>query len=453
MFEPIITYEQFKGSVKGIRLLDGNSLVHYFPKKREPENARCISIQSVDSGHNLTCSYYVGIDWILEKEQAIYVQPKLNLDSPQTDYLAMLVKALKHPGTSQFTDELFEIKLEKPFIEIDHHQDLITPLIVVQFLSVLQSIVRKGLKKSFYKVENNLKGRIKGKILIGQTVKNNLFKNKILNTFCQYEEFGYDSYENRLLKKALIFVQRYLPNLKLAGIDKYALNILDFVMPAFSSVNNDVDINEIKQNKPNIFYKEYSQGIRLAKLILKRFGYNINNTQKSGKIKTPPFWIDMSKLFELYVLGLLKDKYPDQTEFQFKANYGNPDFLLLKEQFVVDAKYKTYYNEDFTGQVQWKRDNIASDIRQVSGYARDKKVLSKLQLSIVDNVTVVPKCLIIYPDQQSGNECFTNLDLSKTLIKEFENFYKLPISLPVIIRKFDLPKIGSIESEIENNLK
>ena len=171
MSEPIITYEQFKGFVQGISLPEGISLVHYFPKKRDPENARCISIQLADSGHNLTCSYYVGIDWIIEKEQAIYVQPKLNRDSPQTDYLAMLIKAFKHPVTSQFTNELFVVKLEKPFIEIDHHQDLITPLIIVQFLNVLQSIVRKGLKKSFYKVENNLKGRIKGKILIGQTIK------------------------------------------------------------------------------------------------------------------------------------------------------------------------------------------------------------------------------------------------------------------------------------------
>lgn len=432
MFDIINKYEHCCELVLDLKLPAGHSYVHCFPKKRDPENARCISIQPAAVGHNLFLSFYIGIDWIVEKEQAIYVEPKLNRDSPQTDYLAMIVKALKHPGTSQFTNELFEIKLDSPFIEIDHHQDHITPLIIIQYLSVLQSIVRKGLKKSFYKVENNLTGRIKGKILIGQTIKQNLFKNKPLNTFCQYDEFGYDSYENRLLKKALTFVQRYIPNLKFIGIDEYALNILDFVMPAFSSVNNEVDLNDIKQNKPNIFYKEYSEGIKLAKLILKRFGYNINNTQKSGKINTPPFWIDMSKLFELYVLGLLKDRYHNQIEYQFKANYGNPDYLLLNEQIVIDAKYKTYYKEKFTGQEQWKRDKIVSDIRQVSGYARDKKVLSKLGISEMDSLTTLPKCLIIYPDQQFGIKSFNNIDFAKTPINEFENFYKLSVSLPVI---------------------
>lgn len=422
MSDLVITYEQYCGPVKGIRLPAGQSHVYCFPKKREPENARCISIQPSGLEHNMILSYYIGIDWIVEKEQAIYVQPKLNRDSPQTDYLAMLVKALKHPGTSQFTGELFEIKLEKPFIEIDHHQDLITPLIIVQYLSVLQSIVRKGLKKSFYKVENNLKGRIKGKILIGQTIKQNLFKNKTLNTFCQYEEFGYDSYENRLLKKALIFVQRYLPNLKLAGIDKYALNILDFVMPAFSSVTNEVDINDIKQNKPNIFYKEYSEGIRLAKFILKRFGYNINNTQESGRIKTPPFWIDMSKLFELYVLGLLNERFGrKELTYHFKTNYQELDFLINTPvyQMVVDAKYKTVYK------FHYEKD----DIRQVSGYARMRKVyevLKKSENEIVD-------CLIIYPDQESGSLSLKIADFKALAINEFVRFYKVPVSLPVKI--------------------
>lgn len=424
MFDIINRYEHCRELNLELKLPAGHSHVHCFPKKRDPENARCISIQPAAVGHNLILSYYIGVDWIVEKEQAIYVQPKLNRESPQTDYLAMLVKALKHPGISQFTNELFEIKLDKPFIEIDHHQDLITPLIVIQYLSVLQSIVRKGLKKSFYKVENNLTGRIKGKILIGQTIKQNLFKIKRLNTVCQYEEFGYDSYENRLLKKALIFVQRYLPSLKFIGIDEYALNILDFVMPAFSSVNNEVDINDIKQNKPNIFYKEYSEGLRLAKLILKRFGYNINNTQKSGKIKTPPFWIDMSKLFELYVLGLLYERFGSkELTYHFETNWQELDFLINTSttQMVVDAKYRPIYKSHYHKE----------DIRQVSGYARMKSVytaLNKHENEIID-------CLIIYPDQESKNKDLKNIDLKSYRIDKFVNFYKVSVSLPLIKKR------------------
>ena len=80
-------------------------------------------------------------------------------------------------------------------------------------------------------------------------------------------------------------------------------------MPAFVSVSDDVDIQQIKQFKANAFLKEYTEAIHLVKLILKRYGSNINHLNDSAKISTLPVWIDMSKLFELYVLALLNDTY------------------------------------------------------------------------------------------------------------------------------------------------
>ena len=82
----------------------------------------------------------------------------------------MLFSCLKHPEVAQNTEGLFEIKFENPFIEIEQKQDLLTPLLVVQFLQVVKSIVRKGLKKSYYKVERNLNARVKGKVLVAENV-------------------------------------------------------------------------------------------------------------------------------------------------------------------------------------------------------------------------------------------------------------------------------------------
>jgi 5-methylcytosine-specific restriction enzyme subunit McrC len=149
-------------------------------------------------------------------------------------------------------------------------------------------------------------------------------------------------------------------------------------------------------------------------------------------LKTPPFWIDMSKLFELYVLGLLKDSLGNEIEFQFPANYGNPDFLFPARKLIIDAKYKTYYGENFKGQTPWKREQIAKDIRQLSGYARDKKVLERLGNDNRDTV----ECLIIYPYKDSKNQadtCFNTLEIeNKKEIEEFNGFYKLAVRLPVI---------------------
>jgi 5-methylcytosine-specific restriction enzyme subunit McrC len=396
-----------------------------FLKKKE---AICVEIKQDRTLHT---NYYIGVDWIAEN-QAVYVEPKLNKSASQTDYLQMLFSALKHPEIAQYTDGLFEIKWEGKQISITQQQDLLTPLLVVQFLRVVQQIVRKGLKKSYYKVEQNLYSRVKGKILVGQTIKQNLLKNKPLNTYCTYDEFGINGLENRLIKKALLFVRRYMPTLHIDTSRGFTAQMFNYIMPAFENVSDEVSLNDCKHTKTNVFYKEYEEGIRLAKLILKRFGYNITNTQQST-VQTPPFGIDMSKLFELYVLGNLMDKYTGEIEYQFQANYGRPDYLLKKQQVVVDAKYKTYYKNDFSNLGRDQKDAVASDIRQISGYARDTKVLSMLGVSKDEQLSFVPKCLIIYPDMEETIDLIKTIDFGNlTPIKGWNKFYKLGVRLPLI---------------------
>ena len=49
----------------------------------------------------------------------------------------------------------------------------------------------------------------------------------------------------------------------------------------------------------------------------------------------------MSRLYEVYVLGLLQTQYPNQILFQAKGNYGTQcDYLHVGEGIILDAKYK-----------------------------------------------------------------------------------------------------------------
>lgn len=406
---------------------------YQFTRKYRNEKVDCFRIYSdaANKKHAISNSYFIGVDWIIEKEKAIYVEPKLNKNSKeQTDYLKMLFSALKHPEVAKHTDDLFEIKWDKTPIAITQEQDLLSPLLVVQYLRLLKEIVRKGVKKSYYKIENNLYAKVKGKVLVSQTIKQNLVKNKPLHTYCSYDEFGLNSLENRLLKKALVFVQRYLPTIKNLQNEKYTTEIFNYINPAFEFVSDEVNLHDVKHTKTNVFYKEYEEAIKLAKLILKRFGYNINTTQEKT-IKTPPFWIDMSKLFELYVLGLLKDSYGSHTLYggkEAKLSYGLPDYLITKEgvKCIADAKYKTLYNE----KGQYDIDNI----RQLSAYARDKKVFSKLD---IDEKEIID-CLIIYPlNNQSSNLDF-KIDLKNSIdIDSFVRFKKIGVPIPIINKILD----------------
>jgi len=386
-------------------------------------NNKCVCFE-INQDKTINNSYYIGIDWLIEGKKAVYVQSKINKDSnEQIDYLAMVNHAINHPEVFEHTKDLYEIKWDKPQIYIQQKQDLLTPLLILQFLQVVKTIVKKGLKKSYYKVENNLNSKVKGKILTAKNVKLNIVKGGIIKTYCSYDEFGFNGIENRLIKKTLIFIQRYLPANKSMWSGVPLGDIFNYIMPLFSNISEEVNIKDCKHLKINSFFKEYKIAINLAKQILQRYGYNINNVFNIN-LKTPPFWIDMSKLFELYVLGLLKDKYKGANEiaYHFKTHGNELDYIINIPEYktVVDAKYK----------IRYKSGVDHEDIRQVSGYARLKKVQSFLNFKepkLID-------CVIIYPESElnKNNEPIT-IDLQNTHeINDYVCVSKYGVKLPAI---------------------
>lgn len=387
---------------------------------------------AINANRTITNSYYIGVDWLTERK-AVFVQPKLNKGrQEQVNYLEMLFDALKHPDVFEHTSDLFEIKWEKPVIQINQQQDMLTPLLVIQYLQLVKNLVRKGLKKSYYKVELNLPSRVKGKVLVAQNIKQNQAKARVLNTFCSFDEFGFNGIENRILKKALVFVERYLPTFKDIGNTTQLTQTYNYIRPAFEQVSAEANMRECQHINVNPFYKEYKLAIDLAKQLLKRFGYNIQNASVT-QVTTPPFWIDMSRLFELYVLGLLKDSYKNvgTIDFQYSTTGNKLDFLISAggHRMVIDAKYKPRYSESSLDDKQHQ------DIRQVSGYARLKQVYSKLEkVPKIGNPYELIDCMIIYPERDlKTDDKSYKLELTKdNPVGDYVGVYKCPVKLPLV---------------------
>lgn len=387
---------------------------------------KCIEFKFNQGNSKLHTNYYIGVDWLKKNESAIYVAPKLNKEAEETDYFKMLFSCMKHPEIAGYSKDLYEIKFDEPYIEINQKQDLITPLLMIRYLQVLKSVVRKGLKKSYYRVEQNLSSKIKGKVVVSKTLKQNILRNRPNKTICNFEVYGIDSIENKILKCALNFVEIYLA--KYRQFSDYFLPLISFCKPAFYEVDDSsFDLHFIKQTKINAFYKEYKEALDLARMIIKRFGYNLRDIDEKV-VSVPPFWIDMPKLFELYVLGLLKEQYGSKIQFQAKGNYGEPDFLLIteSEKIVIDTKYKRIYQNNDQHQDRYNSD----DIRQICGYARDRKILKRFGYTDEDMQNVVVDCLIIYPDQRFDETLPENL--KDDPIHQFTRFYKVPVKLPTI---------------------
>ena len=148
-------------------------------KREKGDSQICFSINYLENrNYKIKSTYMVGLDWIIPNELSIYVQPKLNTENREIDYLSMLFEALEEPENLNHLGGLLHVDFEAPMIEINQYQDKLTPFLLLEFLQVMKRIVRKGLKKSYYKVTENLNSRVKGKILVNATVKQNHINKK-----------------------------------------------------------------------------------------------------------------------------------------------------------------------------------------------------------------------------------------------------------------------------------
>lgn len=271
-----------------------------------------------EDAYEIKADYCIGIDWLGQTGKYLYVEPKINnlsiqsfinkleseedssfeeanaLNKPyELDYLNMLLQVTSVAESNQEVQDLVQIDWEADQISIEQKDDKLTPFLVIRFLQALKSIVRKGLKKNYYKVQENLNNRVKGKILVGQNIKQNIFKNRLTSTFCEYQVFGEDHLENRFLKKVLKFVISYVENNRVLLSDNYNIiqQTINYCRPTLELISDDIKETELKHIKYNPFYREYKDALQIGSHILKRFAYNITQTSEQ-RVTTPPFWID-----------------------------------------------------------------------------------------------------------------------------------------------------------------
>ena len=85
--------------------------------------------------------------------------------------------------------DLVTIYFNKPSIKVSQQQDLLSIFLITEYLNILSLIVKKGLKKSFYIVNENLHNKIKGRIMVGQNMRTNIAKVRITNNVCKYQVY------------------------------------------------------------------------------------------------------------------------------------------------------------------------------------------------------------------------------------------------------------------------
>ena len=363
-------------------------------------------------------SYVIGAQHIRDEE--LIIKPKMD----NIDYMKMFSVCLGSSLSPEAFSRIYGIDLEAEPIRTESEVfSPITPLIVVHFIMLMTEITSRGLRRDYISRKENLR-KIRGRIDIAINERKNVIIKRFDRIYCKYEERSVNTPENRLFKKALLFCKGFVS--KLHGNEAYQdlMNRINVSLSAFESVDDQIEVWEIRNTKKSNLYRDYDEAIRLAKTLLRFFDYSIANTAKKST-KTPVFWIDMSLLYEHYVYGLLYAAYGNQIEYQSSGWFGwKPDFLHKGEKIIMDTKYMP--------QLEWQ--GLTGDIvGQLSGYARTESFTRKLG---VDEETVVP-CLILYPTLQAQEEPFS-FDKRKPLLEQARRarhlikFYKYPVPIPAL---------------------
>ena len=398
----------------------------------------------VKDGENLKAHYYIGASWFIKDKCAFVVKPKV-----EVDYIKLFMTALELNSENEaaYFSNYYYIDFEKPAIKTNALDNVITPLLILHYISLLRHLVSRGLKKGYVVREENLQSKIRGRILLQKHLTKNVFAKREDRVFCRFQEFTEDIPENRILKKALSFSVRFIN--QLPGFKSHLQELtphLSMIGFAFENVSEEVTIAQVAKVNAGKIFRHYESAIKVAKLILRHFDYSIDKA--SGETQeVRPFCIDMPRLYEMYVLSLLRKAYGDLIKFQVKGSHKTQvDYIDVNEQIILDAKYKPRYEKGDIG--------IPADVREISGYARDKKILKALKwdANIADkNGKLLPDCVIVYPVVQveendngelSGvvaeNACSCKYEFDKNAsivsqcdeIKAFEGFYKIAIPLP-----------------------
>ena len=362
-----------------------------------------------DNSYKNTLSYYIGAFWLdNEYTKNIIINPKIE----NIDFMKMFSKCLSYSNIVKCFNEIYSINFEEP--PINYKGDILIKgldaLTSIHFLRMLELELNNGLKRNFIRKRENLNSKIKGKIDFSSHIKKNIVTARNDRVYCSYFDYDINCLENRILKKALKICYSNI------GSIYNSFSCMSF----FSEVSDKLHFHELHNIKLNPLYKKYKLLIKLAINIIKLKRYRDSSKENYA----PPFYIDMSLLFEKYVYALLEDSLKDKAEILYQKSYSihklKPDFIIKGNGYdcIADSKYKNIYNNSVT----------IEDIRQLSGYGRLEDVVKEFVNENINNY--VPNCIIIYPSNNPNN---TNIDFEKKEeINGLIKFYKLGIYLPTL---------------------
>jgi hypothetical protein len=192
------------------------------------------------------------------------------------------------------------------------------------FLDEIDIIIQRGIKHYYNSIEANQK-YLKGRLIFSNQIKLNAVRSD--RFYVKYDEFLANIPQNRILKSALIYLN------KKSKVPKNKRRIIDF-LTIFQDIDTSkslhADFNKtVLSNRLNSYYVK---ALKWAKLFLDEQSF----CSYRGKHLNTALLFPMEVLFEAYVANKIKKLYPDYSiSTQDKKHYLLTDLNLNRKKFRI----------------------------------------------------------------------------------------------------------------------
>lgn len=291
---------------------------------------------------------YVG--YIVLPNHIISIKPKI----PKISFFNMVKYALHLP---ELKPEEFELS------EKDNYYDIL----VLFLFELLEKIFQRGLNSGYKKYEENIT-TIKGKILFKENLNWNY--NRPDKIYCSFSEMSQDILENRIIKYTIYYLsQCYFIDESINAKLLHYYKLLDQISLETITPENFSNIEYTPINE------HYRTILTICELLLKDSSIDEENIGEKTAIS---FLIDMNRLFEKFVVNLLKEKFSEldnnfEIEEQKKEFADTQNELELKLDILIshdknpllilDTKYMEFEGKPDSSHLAQM--NLYSDVKKV----------------------------------------------------------------------------------------
>jgi len=318
---------------------------------------------------------YVGVVRLTDGVQ-IEVLPKISKRLEQESARKLLVKMLVELVDSPF--------FEGTAADLEAHDMPIFELLLRCYLEQVTTIVRKGVARNYVTREDNLVF-LRGKLQLTEHIRRNSYNAG--RVYCEFDEFDVDRPINRLIKGALLIVNKLSRD---AANQQRCRELLFWFDRVPGTRDPRLDFQRMRRDR---LVQHYAPAMPLCRLIL----YRLNPLTQQGENQVVSMLFPMETVFEAYVGAKLPEQFRNwrvtaqakgkaliEEHLARKMFNLRPDFMFTQAhtRVIADTKWKLIDETDRSD----KYGISQADIYQLFGYAQ--KYLANQQLREV---------MLVYP--------------------------------------------------------